>query len=69
MGIGPVCTPCTIGLSSWSASSYSMPERHRLREGPKTESVPPEPMANSSRLVLPRTTAPARSRLDTTEAE
>ena len=39
-----------------------------LRVGPKAEFSVEEPMANSSRLVLPTTTAPAARRRSTTVA-
>ncbi len=37
-----------------------------LVTGPNAEVMLDEPMANSSRLVLPRNTAPSRSRFDVT---
>src|SRR6266550_381468 len=41
---------------------------HGLRVGPKAEFSVDDPIANSSQLVLPMTTAPARSRRVTTVA-
>ncbi len=46
--------------------SGSFARLHGFSTGPKAEVVLDEPMANSSRLSLPRNTAPSRSRLAVT---
>ena len=49
-----------------SRVSGSLRRFHGFSTGPRAEVVLDEPMANSSMLVLPRNTAPSRSRLAVT---
>lgn len=50
-------------------SSYLIPDRYTFLDCPKEESIVPDPMPNSSRFVLPTSTAPAPRRRSTTVAE
>jgi hypothetical protein len=65
----PVSVPVAAGASPAATAAAEPPElppgtaalSHGLRTGPKAEFSFDEPIANSSMLVLPRITAPARS--------
>ena len=72
----PVSLPIAIGVMSAATAAAEPPEEppgtlegsRGFFVGPKAEFSVDEPMANSSRLVLPTGTAPAASRRSTTVA-
>jgi len=72
----PVSEPSAAAVSRAATAAADPPlvppgERsssHGLRTGPNTEVSFDEPIANSSQLVLPTTSAPAASRRETTVA-
>src|SRR6476660_10069590 len=72
----PVSDPSASGASPAATAAADPPlvppgmrsSAHGLRTGPNAEFSFDEPIANSSQLVLPTITAPARSRSVTTVA-
>ena len=72
----PVSVPVAAGTSRAATDAAEPPELppgtqsrfHGLRTGPKCEVSLDEPIANSSMLVLPTSTVPARFRRSTTKA-
>ena len=72
----PVSVPRASGASNAATAAEEPPPEppgvrsrsHGLRLGPKAECSVEDPMANSSRFVLPRRTRPASRRRDTTVA-
>ena len=72
----PVSEPRAIGVIRAATAAADPPlvppgirsSAHGLRTGPNAEVSFDEPIANSSQLVFPTITAPARSRRDTTVA-